>query len=195
MLIGVTGLKNAGKDSVINIIRQQRPDTEVVRLGFADPLKMAIAILFDIPVELIDEWKNLPHIKIVIEDERIPNHHYAELTLRETLKRFGTEVGREYLDEDLWVDRLFAEKTRNFHEGKIVGIGDLRFNNEADRVKLYGGVIVKVHRKAVEENDPHKSEAGISPDLIDYHIHNNHSPGELRLAVKAMMAHLDGDED
>lgn len=52
-------------------------------------------------------------------------------------------------------------------------IADTRFDNEARAIHRNGGIVIKVFRDDAAPIFAHKSEKGVSPDLIDYTLGNN----------------------
>jgi hypothetical protein len=74
--------------------------------------------------------------------------------IRELLQEYGSEVRRGD-DPDYWVDR-WAERAAEI-PGKIA-VPDVRFHNEALRVIMSGGVLIKVVRPNYGEVSDHVSE-------------------------------------
>jgi hypothetical protein len=89
---------------------------------------------------------------------------------RRLLQRLGTDVVRECIDEDYWVMKWKHSVDRTMHWGhdcKIL-VDDVRFNNEAAGIKVFGGLIVKVVTPDQDiKYDEHISEAGIMESYID----------------------------
>lgn len=61
------------------------------------------------------------------------------------------------------------------HKDEIWVITDVRFENEAIRIKELGGYIVEINRPNFFNNDSHISEERLPDDLISYIINNNAS--------------------
>src|SRR5262245_15915297 len=102
MLIGLTGRKQVGKDTIASYLIEKY---EFEKHAFADPLKLAVTNLFHISPEIVDELKLEDSIgtkgHVILEIDGIVEYDYS---WREFLQRFGTEMGRETFGEDFWVD-------------------------------------------------------------------------------------------
>lgn len=191
MLIGLTGLKGAGKDTVAAFLVKQHG---FERRAFADPLKKSVASLFDIPFHLVDKYKNDPNIAVTLHyvDDTHPQSTTEKgttMTFREFLQRYGTEAHRDVpeMGYDFWVELLLP--VRGYYAERNIVISDVRFDNEAKRITLLDGINVEVSRATAVSKDPHRSEDGIDPDLVDYTIFNNGSLDELGSGVDVMIEH------
>jgi hypothetical protein len=184
MLIGLSGCKGVGKDTVGRILVQEHGFT---RIAFADKLKQAVANLFDISIEQVDEWKNHPgadyNVEVMIHYP--PDHEYA-FTWRLFLQRFGTEMGRNTFGRHFWVDQW--KRAYDEAEGDIV-VTDVRFVNEVMEITIYEADIVEITRPG-HEPDGHESEEPLPSKLIDYTIDNSGSLDDLRTAVGVMLDEL-----
>lgn len=169
-VIGLTGRKRAGKDTVADVYAE----IGYTKMAFANRLK-------DLALEL-DPW-------IVSEDQfrdrlgdivgREGWEAAKEISdVRQFLQRLGTEVGRA-LSPNVWVDQLHKEWMAN--GGPPIVVSDVRFDNEAEFVRHYGGIVIEVHRPSLpEDGDAHASEQGISQDLVDLHLYNAHTIDDLK---------------
>lgn len=112
---------------------------------------------------------------------------------RKLLQMLGTDWGRG-IDDSLWVKLWKAAAEKEVaHGGRstIVISDDTRFDNEAEMIKSMGGVIVQItSERAGQRIDTsagiknHASEAGISKNLIDYTIRNDHTIESFRLELR-----------
>lgn len=186
MLIGLTGRAGSGKDTVYEtmygLFNEVRP---VVRIAFADLLKKsALATLKDVNdgswVELADKLKSDGRILVDLGDEKI------EISGREFLQRYGTEAHRDLFGQDFWVDAVLPPlEPLDFgpflHSPEIYVVTDVRYDNEASRIREYGGFVWLIDRPgdAIEESE-HASEAPVSEELIDYLIPNDGTLDELK---------------
>ena len=195
MLIGLTGKKNVGKDEVFRTIEEldtHGQNIDVVRIAFADSMKRALASLFAVPYNIIEENKNSGEISLEIPGSGNQKYGYNDhhtdkyhITLRQAIQRFGTEVGRRHFGEDFWLDKaLPPDLGPSCHKGKIVVVTDVRFRNEAERIVKLGGHIWEVTRPDSDNGDSHSSESGIDPKLINGHINNDGSVEDLREKVR-----------
>lgn len=72
---------------------------------------------------------------------------------REVYQVFGTEVGREKLNKDVWVLSAPLDD---------VCIPDVRFHNECDYLRSSGGIVIRINRFFSNDVRPHVSESYIS---------------------------------
>lgn len=205
-LLGITGAKGSGKGSVAEFVAEwanQRGLLSVDR-GFADKLKWAMARLFWPYISLEDalEWandfKNDPEGAVVLcalGDE----NPIKVLSGRELLQHGGTEMGRGIFGDNFWVDQLLPHDEMWFRMFAKIGnspemggefeiipeigtISDLRFENEALRIKDLGGMIWHVDRPGFEP-DGHASEKPMPADLVDAIITNHQDIDALKIEV------------
>ena len=155
MIVGLTGLKRAGKSSVANILKDRYGFH--VR-SFATPIKDMLTEL-GVPREYV--WD--PELK----EKPVPGFGKSA---RQMLCTLGTEWGRELVSDDIWVRALETRLTDL--EGRDVVIDDVRFLNEALMIKRQPkGCIVHVVRPGLDR-DSHVSESGLPNDLVDGEIRN-----------------------
>lgn len=162
IVVGIVGLKRAGKDSLCKVIQATFPD-KVIRVAFGDAVKREIASLLGVDVEEIERNKTL---------------------LRGLLQWWGTDVRREQ-DPNYWIVR-----TRPLilaHPAPIKVVTDVRFQNEVDVVRDLGGWIVRVNRPGTEY-DGHASELLAATCKADYEVHNVGGISDLRNAAKTLLA-------
>jgi len=192
LLIGVTGQKRSGKGEVAGFVKDwaysQRLTAE--ERGFSDLLKWSAYRLFkpDCTMREGIEWCNELKEKGSVASYGLTDNWKLPVSGREFLQSYGTEAHREVFGKDFWVDSLLPlddpDKLRsNFKNATIGVISDLRFDNEAERIKELGGAIWNVERQ-LEIHDAHVSEQGIDPSLIDYRLDNSGGLTELRLKVE-----------
>ncbi len=190
MIIGLTGKKGSGKDTAAKYLVD---NYGYERKAFADSLKQSVAALFDIPFEKVDEYKvdlggTLPHVEVIIDlgeyreqpgYGRVLHHTQYSMSWREFLQRYGTESHREIFGYNFWVDQVLPYIDRDkamwasYTLQKYV-ISDVRFENEAARVRYYGGKIVEIMRPSLANvKDAHVSEQIPTPDFQIINLDNN----------------------
>jgi hypothetical protein len=128
---------------------------------------------------------------------------------RLALQRFGTEGHRDVFGTDFWVDALLPTTTIidehdlpvgpkwpiNFMSGLDQGdpdicvITDVRFPNEAERIKLLGGEVWEIYREGYKIDDSHASEIRLPSDLIDHTIRV--ASGDLRRLQQEVEMHME----
>lgn len=142
--------------------------------GFAQKLKNITTILVG-----YDSQRNLddPEVKAsVMPDEWTDRLSGHRPTFREFLQRLGTEVMRDNLHENVWVNALFADwrgpKMSEDYPSKWI-VADVRFENEYMAIRDRGGILVRINRgKPV---NGHSSETGTDHLIPDCIIDNNGS--------------------
>lgn len=177
-IIGITGKKGHGKDTLIEQGFYKLCDGHCKKLCFSDCIKDACSSLFGVDRSYFDDRSR--------KEKVIDTWN---LSPRQMLQWLGTDVIRNTFNEDFFVKRM-EENIKHIlnctpHCDSIcIIIGDIRFDNEAKFVKKYidryCGFIMKVDgTKLLElqgvklDNDKHESESGISEDLIDFTFYND----------------------
>ena len=175
MIIGITGKKFSGKDTLADIICEKYG---YKKYSFADPLKDISRILFNFTDEQLYGTE-----KEIVDD-------YWNITPREVYQYLGTEIFRNKINdlipninEDFWIKHM--EKKILDSDFKIV-IPDVRFENERNLIKEYGGKIIKIERDIPLNNlSNHESECN---DIeYDYRIQNNGSIDKLSNSLKKLI--------
>jgi hypothetical protein len=171
MIIGISGKKGSGKDTVATFIKEFLPQYE--NKSFAGKLKEMIAILLNVSTEQLED-----------RGYKESNLGWLNSSPRELMQKLGTEWGRS-IDEDIWVKALLADYDIN--ENWI--ITDVRFPNEADAINKAGGVVIRVYRG--DSSDTHPSETSLDnyPDFV-YKIVNTGSLKDLRNQVEFIIEEI-----
>ena len=171
MIIGLSGFRGSGKDTVAAYLVKEH---EFERRAFADPLKRSVAALFNIPFSDIDKMKNDPKCDVSLNP-------LVAMTFREFLQRYGTEAHRDVFGEDFWLE--YTLPANGHYSGNLICITDLRFSNEAERIKQLGGRIWFINRITNRSVvDPHSSE--IIDFGVDYTIDNTGTIEDLYVEVE-----------
>jgi len=210
-IIGINGFKRSGKNTVYELARDYLPASGIQQIGFADSLKCIglEALGFDRPdpelILLADSIKENATISVLYEEpEDQPVGAYEDMATlhNETGREFFQNLGnlaRERFGSDFWVDQVLPLATEyDAHESDepwksvylakdypgvdYLFITDLRYPNEADRIKALGGIVWEVIRPGVV-SDGHASEQPLPEPLIDWQIVNDGSLDVLRSRV------------
>ena len=149
MLIGLTGKKQAGKDTVADILVQEYG---FLRVAFADLLKQMLEdqnplVGPDIRLGDLLSWYDgdWDHVK-----------QYPEV--RRLLQYTGTAV--RMIDPEFWINNL------EIPDGNVV-VSDVRLHTEARRIEDLGGQVFRVTRPGTG-GDPHHTETEL--DGIDFPV-------------------------
>lgn len=160
-IIGLTGLKRSGKDTVAKYIYDEYDN--FVILAFADPIRDMIRIL-----GVDDDFINYK------KESKID---FLNVSYRHLAQTLGTEWGRGLINDDIWLNVL-QRKINSYKNTKNLIISDVRFNNEAEFIKNNNGIIIQIIRDT-GNIDKHPSEKGIDDKYIDYSINNSSSISHL----------------
>jgi hypothetical protein len=218
VLIGLHGPKESGKDTAYSFIYQWGDGRGVraARRGFADAVKLSIAKTFDPSVTITEAVSFCDKLKapgstisfsMRVEHGQGESRTYSgEITGRMFIQRFATEAHRDVFGEDIWLDAvlpLTRPWIRSFEDNpflaepiEIAVITDLRFSNEAQRVKELGGQVWLIDRH--DFTSEHSSEVLLPPEMIDRTISNKGTledfAAEVFGAMDAEFAGLVADE-
>lgn len=133
MLISLSGPAGAGKDRIAQELVEKHG---FVRRALADPMKQIIADILGISIDEVNERKG------------------KDPKMRRALQLLGTEVGRDCLGQNVWVEKVLRE-VASFEQGwrnsggpaggiRGVVITDTRFVNEFDALKAAGFAMIDV---------------------------------------------------
>jgi len=182
ILIGLTGLAGAGKDTVADHLCQKH---RFERHAFAEPIRdMLTALLVGAGLDYAYLFER------ELKEQPIPQ---LGVSARQMMQRLGTEWGRA-LDPDLWVRH--AAMTLGLHDlprsapihDRIV-ITDVRFPNEAAWIEQLGGRVVRVIRD-VSPISSHESESYASRLPAWYQLDNRWSIATLHDQVDELVDHV-----
>ena len=136
----------------------------------------------------------------------------THFTYRELLQQLGTNLLRNKLHENVWINALFNKYKDEWNGMNTYNntckfpnwvITDCRFENEAKAIKDRGGIVIRVNRdsksKWVDKEEwdfhtkgikPHESETALDGYIFDCVIDNNGTVDELIEQVKDMLIHF-----
>ena len=204
-LIGLGHQMRSGKDTAAEILVKERCFT---RFAFADILREyayrinPVVLLSPADVECLPSGSHKERCVAVLKYElpvRGPAIFLADVVdmvgweqaksvqgVRRTLQDLGHH-GREMIGPNVWVDALFSAVAASGAERVV--ISDVRYDNEADRIRSEGGVTAHVRRDVQggdSETSGHPSEHGLSDGWADCDLDNNGSREELRQKVLSL---------
>ncbi|WP_295842560.1 adenylate kinase [uncultured Xanthomonas sp.] len=160
-IIGIHGRARSGKDTLARFLVDHHG---FHRVALADPLREFVSAITGIPYEALVDGP--------AKEE--PLSWLNDRSPRYMMQTLGTEWGRQMVDDQLWLKvahRRVEEARKQGYAGVV--IPDVRFDNEAEFVSDLGGTVVEVVRPGVAAVAAHSSEAGVSPDLIHFTVHND----------------------
>jgi len=171
MIVGITGKKGNGKDTLGNYFVK----LGYIRLAFARTLKEACKNIFGFDDDQVDGDR-----KEVVDE-------YWGYTPRYALQTVGTELFRNHFDKDIWLKSLKRKILKELEKNPEANfvITDVRFDNEANMIKELGGTMIRVTRKSANTRvDLHESETLIEKLPVDYDLTNDGTIEELFEQVK-----------
>lgn len=191
IVIGLHGYAQSGKDTACKILQEELANRRVVRDAFADRLKLsAMAALGyrgysdEKLIEIANVLKDKGDVYVMMPDKwNKRKYPVATISGREYLQFYGTEAHRDIFGTDFWLDAVLPMSERR-NDADVLVVTDVRFPNEAQRVKDYGGYLWHIKRESVIPENTHASEAGLDPSWFDIVIDNDQGIPELREAVK-----------
>lgn len=178
-------------------------------LAFADPLKKMLATLLNIPVEKFNDraFKEDTCIdlntldysltaftkdKQMLSDSKFskmakelnPDILHYDLTIRQLMQYFGTEICQTYFGKNVWINSTLQ------NAGKKTIISDCRFFSEAKAIKDKEGIIIYISRPGTSFGQ-HQSEKEmyqmLRKGVYDYQIENNGTIKDLFNKIKKLI--------
>ena len=184
-----------------NFIKWIKPKYK--RIAFADPLKKMLSDVLNISLDkfYIREFKEGCIINIStlegswlgekLSDSKFnklvkqldPSLTESNLSLRQLLQYFGTEIMQKYFGKRVWINSTMQNRS------EYTIISDLRFIEEYNAVKEKKGIVIYVNRPNYEFGQ-HASEREMKEllenDKYDFIINNNGSIEDLFNQVKEL---------
>lgn len=215
----MAGLKGSGKNTVANFLQQrlEHNGVNVKQVALADELRRLVSILNPIVGYQYDSYVDGPYagckvpgapVEALRYNEAISDYGYDEAKvkfpeLRRVLQVLGSDVARDQIDENVWVNTL----TKTLHDyltsldwetrnNTVIIITDVRFPNETYEMCAFASEHnASVHGMLVQRfglvSDGHQSErpdkafrhpclSDDGYDVIEYTIENNGTLDDLR---------------
>ena len=140
MIIGICGFIGSGKDTIADYLVNVR---QFRRVSFAGTLKDAVSAVFGWDRELLEGRTQESRTWREQRDDWWSQRLGREITPRQVLQQWGTEVGRQAYHDEIWVASL-ENRLRNSQNHVV--ITDCRFPNEISAIHRAGGQVIRVHR-------------------------------------------------
>lgn len=144
VLIGICGFQGAGKDTIANYLVNYYG---FIKYSFGEAVKDVVATTFSWERRLLEGDTEESRIFRETVDEwwsaklDIPN-----FTPRMAMQKVATDVFRNNLHQNIWVDIVERKISIDLKNGKNVVISDCRFPNEFEMLREYSGNIIHVKR-------------------------------------------------
>lgn len=179
MILGLGFQARVGKGEVAKRLVERHG---FVEMAFADSLKSACQIIFGLSErQLYGDMKELTDT-------------FWNDTPRNILQKVGTECLRKGYRDDVWVKSL-ERVIRRDPTGNYVA-SDVRFPNEAQAIKDWGGKLVRIIRPDAPAiaTSAHASETSMRDwHQWDYDIYNGGTLDELNQTVDGMLKVFKGE--
>lgn len=181
MLIGITGRKRSGKDTVAAYLRDKYG---FVRYQMASPLKKAVCALFGWDADIVEDGPAKEKIDPLygISPRQAMQFMGFELgkELGERFTEFETTTGRL-----LYVKRMlqFADS----HPEIDIVVPDIRMPYEAEAIRSREGRLLRVVRDLQTNPDAHATEMFVDSMEVEAELLNTGSIDELYDAVDRFM--------
>lgn len=193
LIFGLTGPAGAGKDTIADVWVLEG----FRKIAFADALYQEVATAFGVTIEFL---KDRAHKESPLADlalTRCADPAFVEqisplvssfsypLSPREILQWWGTEYRRRQ-SVSYWTDPVRA----HLGQGGNWVVTDIRFADEADTVRAFGGLVVRVQRDLTiltVGTDAHASEAFWRICQPDIEIVNDGSLEALRVKADVLL--------
>ena len=181
MVIGITGRKRSGKDTVAAYLRD---NYNFVRYQMASPLKKAVCDLFGWDLDIVEDGPEKEAVDPV----------YG-ISPRQVMQFMGFELGKQLGEkfpayEAITGRQLYVKRMQHFiadHPTINIVIPDIRMPYEVDAIHDLGGKIVRVVRDTGKNLDGHATETFVDTMRVDAEVSNTGSIDELYDAVEIFM--------
>lgn len=186
IIIGLTGRAGCGKDTVADFLCEAHG---FVKIALADPIREGAKAMFG----LTDEQLHRRDLKEQPID-------WIGHSPRHILQTLGTEYGRQYVSDDIWL-RVAGQRIERIrrsapcmHVSGIV-ISDIRFENEADWLRNLGGHLWFVrrpgHNPLMGKEACHASERAIQRKTDEAIISNYTTIDDLHFQVTEALLEIE----
>ncbi len=172
-LLGFAGRAGVGKSTTADWFVHAQ---DFVRLSYATPLKEACSALTGLPMKYFTD--------IELKEQIIPG---LNVTPRIIMQKMGTDFIREMIDPDFWIWRMRQSVSENSHRNIV--IDDIRFSNEAQFVRVNGGIVIHLNRSydSVTDQMNHASEIPLIPHDDDMFIESLETSADTALLINGLL--------
>ena len=197
MIIGICGLIGSGKDSVADILVQER---NFKKISFADKLKDGVATVFGWDRSMLEGKTSNSRNWREEKDDFWSAELGKDISPRLVLQLFGTECMRQGFYDGVWVSLVKKHIIDNPKQNFV--IPDVRFPNEANMIKSIHGEVWRMRRGpdpvwfrmyqdlGIEPTEVHESEWAWANTNFNKILDNNGTLLELRSQVKGHLASI-----
>ena len=159
-LIGIGGYAGSGKDAVADILEDSHG---FYRTFMSQPLNAALCRLN--PQIEVRHGEVFRYVDLINQLGYTKAKELPEV--RRLLQAMGTEVGRDMLGQNVWIDQLRNSLAAQKPDDDVVVTG-IRFPNEARMIVELGGQLWWVHRPGYGPVNSHSSDNTLTYEDFDY---------------------------
>ena len=175
MIIGLSGYARSGKDTVAGMLIGLHRYENV---AFADTIR---DLLFAMD-PLIMHGDTPFRLQDIVESKGWETAKTEYPEVRRLLQDLGVG-GRDLLDDNVWINAAL----KDFNKEDRIVVTDVRFKNEAARIKNMGGQIWRVNRINIGPANDHISETDLDDWAFDGVITNNSDMPNLIKQIRALL--------
>jgi hypothetical protein len=175
MIIGLSGYARSGKDTVAGMLMGIHG---YERVAFADKIR---ELLFAMDPLIMHEGRDF-RLQDIVESKGWEEAKTQHPEVRRLLQDLGVG-GRELLDDCVWINSALNA----FNQDDKVVVTDVRFKNEAARIKNLDGQIWRINRVNVGPANDHISEIDLDDWDFDAVITNNSDMPNLIKQIRALL--------
>ncbi|MPV51035.1 hypothetical protein GCG21_13670 [Pseudactinotalea sp. HY160] len=183
-LIGLTGYKKAGKDTVAEMLGVI---AGYERYAFADGVREALYTLDP----LIGGEKSLRALVDASGWDAAKRHRIYGPEVTRLMQVLGTEVGQSFFGKGAWIQVLASEldSAGGPSTAHPVVVTDVRYAHEAQWLIDNGGLIWRVERPGTGPVGTHSSERPLDEKYVHRRIPNDSTRSALSLQIAAALEH------
>jgi len=186
-LIGIGGKLRAGKNVVSDHLEAEHAWAVI---NMSDALNDAL-LAMDPWIEIHDAQTYVRYVTLVDSVGYVEAKTYPDV--RRYLQLLGTEVGRNMIGDDVWVDIVRSRVKGLMEAGCNVIVTGIRFDNELKMIKQLGGESWWVDRPSLNtsgESAAHSSETGVTHDMFDTVLTNVGTVDDLERIVNMSVRYV-----
>lgn len=191
LIVGMGGRKESGKDAVADFLVEEHGYTKHEMSSVLHDILMVLDPLVVVRAHeaSISEFVRpgfMRYSTLCATIGYVEAKRYREV--RRLLQAMGTDVGRNMISEDVWVDVMRHKITNT--KGNVVFTG-VRYPNELRMLHNLGGTAVWVNRPGLPAGDAHSSETSLGQRDFDMVLDNTADLHHLRKITEGLHCNLD----
>lgn len=107
---------------------------------------------------VVDKWNDAILKYNDLSSYLVLYNNNVSIKIRVLLQYYGTNIIRNHFWREAFIRYTINKAFDVIHKEGHCIIADVRFDNECEAIKKYGGVIIRIDRKVNESNNNHESE-------------------------------------